>query len=69
MAQSKVIWDIAAIAWLIDPGWVPTDLVHSPVLTHEKTWSVDLSRHLIRSANMVHRDDIFRDLFTKLEAR
>lgn len=67
-AKSKVIWDIATIAWLINPDWVPTDLVHSPVLTDQVTWSVDQSRHFIRSANAIHRDPIFRDLFDKLKA-
>lgn len=67
-AKSKVIWDVATIAWLINPEWVPTDLVHSPVLTDQVTWSVDLSRHFIRSANYIHRDPIFRDLFEKLES-
>ena len=65
---SKQIWDIAAIAYLIDPSWVPTQLVHSPILTDQVTWSVDRSRHLIRYANTIHRDPIFRDLFAKLEA-
>ena len=63
---SKVIWDVAAIAWLMDPAWVPTSLVHSPIVTAEGTWSFDDSRHLIRSATYVHRDPIFTDLFRKL---
>jgi purine nucleosidase len=65
---SKVIWDISTIAYLLDPGWVPTELVHSPILTDQVTWSVDRSRHLIRYANFIHRDPIFRDLFMKLES-
>jgi purine nucleosidase len=68
-AWSKVLWDIATIAYLIDDRWVPTEIVHSPILTDQLTWSFDNSRHLIRSANFVHRDQIFRDLFTKLETR
>ncbi len=63
---SKVIWDIATIAYLIDPTWVPTELVHSPIVTDQMTWSFDRSRHLIRYANFIHRDPIFRDLFAKL---
>ena len=63
---SKVIWDIAAIAYLLDASWTPTDLIHSPILTDQVTWSQDNSRHFIRSANYVHRDPIFRDLFQKL---
>jgi purine nucleosidase len=63
---SKVIWDVSTIAYLIEPKWVPTELVHSPILTDQVTWSVDHSRHLIRCATYIHRDPIFRDLFAKL---
>jgi len=65
---SKVIWDISTIAYLIEPEWVPTHLVHSPILTDQVTWSVDASRHLMRYAYHIHRDPIFRDLFAKLAA-
>jgi inosine-uridine nucleoside N-ribohydrolase len=65
---SKPLWDVSTIAYLLNPAWVPTDLVHSPVLTDNVTWSVDHSRHLIRCANYIHRDPIFRDLFAKLDS-
>ena len=68
-ARSKVIWDIATVAWLLNPEWVPTDIVHSPVLTNGLTWSLDSSRHFIRVATFIHRDPVFRDLFTKLDSR
>ena len=68
-AWSKVIWDISAIAWLIDADWVPTVLAPSPILTDQVTWSHDPRRHLIRQAVDCHRDAIFRDLFTKLAGR
>jgi purine nucleosidase len=63
---SKVIWDITTIAWLINPEWIPTSLVHSPILTDQMTWSFNTSRHLIRSATFVDRDRVFADLFKKL---
>lgn len=63
---SKVIWDISATAYLINSTWVPTDIVHSPILTEAVTWSFDNSRHLMRVATGVNRDAIFRDLFQKL---
>ena len=65
-ARSKVLWDVGAVAWLVEPGWVPTVVVHSPVLTSEGTWSRDLRRHLIREALWADRDAIFGDLFRKL---
>ena len=67
-AWSKVIWDIAAIGYLIDPSWVKTELVHSPILTKRLTWSFSRSRHMVRFGTYVDRDAIFGDLFRKLEA-
>ncbi len=65
-AWSKVIWDVTGVAWLINPAWVPTHIIHSPILTDQVTYSEDLSRHFIRMAYSVDRDAIFRDLFSKL---
>jgi purine nucleosidase len=65
-ARSKVLWDVGAVAWLVDPAWVPTVAVHSPLLTSEGTWSHDPRRHLIREALSVDRDAVFGDLFRKL---
>jgi hypothetical protein len=65
---SKPLWDVSTIAYLVNPAWLPTALVHSPVLTDNVTWSVDQSRHLIRCATFIQRDPIFRDLFAKLAA-
>jgi inosine-uridine nucleoside N-ribohydrolase len=67
-AWSKEIWDVVAIAWLVNPSWVPTNLVHSPILTDQVTYSKDSARHFIRMATSLNRDAIFRDLFTKLTA-
>lgn len=67
--RSKVLWDLGAVAWLVNPAWVPTAQVHSPLLTAEGTWSHDPRRHLIREALWVDRDAVYRDLFTKLRRR
>jgi len=66
-AWSKVLWDMSAIAYVIDPRWTPSDLVHSPIVTNEYTYSFSDSRHFIRVVNFVRRDPIFRDFFQKLE--
>lgn len=65
-AQSKVIWDLAPIAWLINPRTSMTVLRPSPILTDACTWSFNAQRHLIREAVHIDRDAIFRDLFQKL---
>lgn len=65
-AWAKEIWDISAIAWLINSEWIPSQIVHSPILTDLVTWSFDRSRHFIRVATFVHRNPIFADFFSKL---
>ena len=67
-AWSKELWDLAATGYLIEPSWVPTRLVHSPILTDQFTWSMDPGRHFIRTAVRIQRDGIYGDLFAKLAA-
>ena len=64
-----MIWDITAIAWLINPEWVPSHICPSPILTSDGTWSFDPHRHFIRVAIDAKRDEIFKDLFHKLETQ
>lgn len=66
---AKEIWDISTIAYLINEKWVPTDMVHSPIVTDEGTWSKDTGRHFIKTATFIHRNEVFRDMFRKLGNR
>lgn len=61
--RTWVIWDIINIAWLIEPDWVPTFLTTSPVLTEDLYWRKDDSRHMMREAHDVQRDEIFRHFY------
>lgn len=65
--HSWVIWDVINIAWMLNPEWVPSDLVRTPRLDSERRWQPDPTRHLMREAYGVQRDAIFNDLFAKLE--
>jgi inosine-uridine nucleoside N-ribohydrolase len=66
-AWSKVIWDIGATAWLVNPDWVQTIRVPSPVLRDDVTWELPTpaGRREIDMAFLVHRDEIFADFFEK----
>ncbi len=67
-AHSWVIWDVINIAWLLDPAWVPSDLVRTPRLDADRRWQAAAGRPLMREAFAVQRDAIFADFFRKLEA-
>jgi purine nucleosidase len=63
---SWVIWDVINIAWMLNPEWVHSELVRTPLLLPDKRWQAAPARHLMREAYAVQRDDIFQDFFTKL---
>ena len=64
--RTWVIWDIIDIAWLINPEWVPSKLTTAPILDKQLFWRTDESRHLIREAYDVQRDEIFINFYDKL---
>jgi len=68
-AHSWVIWDLICVAWLLDPDWVPSEIVRTPRLGSDRRWIADASRHPMREAYGVQRDAIFRDFFACLPAR
>jgi hypothetical protein len=58
-----VIWDLINIAWLINPDWVPSHVVDTPILDNDLHWQPRASAHPMREAYAVQRDAIFNDLF------
>jgi inosine-uridine nucleoside N-ribohydrolase len=64
--RSKVLWDLAPLAWLVDKGWVTTELRPSPVLKADITWGQDSTRHPVRIATHIFRDGVIGDLLAKL---
>jgi hypothetical protein len=66
LGWAKEIWDMAAIAYLLDPDWAPSVLVPTPILTDQITYSTDRGRHPMRYVTHVRRAPIMRDFFQKL---
>jgi len=67
--RTWVIWDIINIAWLINPDWVPSFLTTSPRLDERLFWQKDPTRHPMREAHDVQRDEIFLNFYDSLEHR
>lgn len=66
---AKEIWDMAAVAWLLDESWTPSVLIPTPILTDNATYSLDRARPLIRYVTHVRRNPILQDFFAKLQRR
>ncbi len=65
-AYAKEIWDIAALAYLIDRDFVHSSIISSPLINDQMNWSFDSRRHFIRSAYYINRNEVFKDLFNKI---
>ncbi|MEG3660180.1 nucleoside hydrolase [Arenibacter palladensis] len=66
-AYSKIIWDIAVIAYVLNPSWFKSEIRHAPILTDQITYSIDNSRHFYRLVTYLNRDKIFGDMFRKIQ--
>ncbi|MBL6675291.1 MAG: nucleoside hydrolase [Alphaproteobacteria bacterium] len=64
---SKEIWDMAAISWVLNEEWTPTNIAPSPILLDDKTWTFDENRHPIKIVYEIKRDLILQDFIEKLE--
>ena len=67
-AWSRCIWDVSAVAWLLNDGdrLMTSYLTPSPIPQYDHHYSQDPTRHPIRYVYGVKRDAIFTDLFRKL---
>ncbi len=65
--QSWVCWDFINFAWLIDPTWVPTTFLPTPILDDDLIWQHPPGRPLMSEATDIDRDAVYRDFFHKLE--
>lgn len=67
VGRTWIAWDLINIAWLLNPEWVPSQLLPAPMLDENMYWQQTANRHLMREATGIDRDAIFRDFFRKLE--
>ena len=63
---SRVIWDVTAVAWLLNDGSVLDSLEHSPIPEYDHHYGHDRTRHLIRYVYHIDRDALFQNLVNTL---
>lgn len=65
---SRVIWDVTAVAWLMNDGgrFMQDRLCPSPICEYDGHYAVDPGRHLMRYVYGVDRDALFAELFGRL---
>jgi inosine-uridine nucleoside N-ribohydrolase len=60
---TRVIWDVTAVAWLLDGEYMQDYLIPSPIPQYDHHYSFDPTRHFIRYVYHIKRDLLFKALF------
>lgn len=63
---TRPIWDVTAVAWLLDGDFEEDCLIHSPIPEYDNRYAFDINRHFIKYVYHIKRDKLFADLFVKL---
>lgn len=65
---TRVIWDVTAVGWLLNDNqrFMNDELRHSPIPEYDDRYAFDNTRHFMKYVTNINRDELFRDLFTKL---
>lgn len=63
---SRAIWDVTAVAWLLDERFMMDRLEHTPIPEYDNFYAFDKTRHLMKYVYWINRELLFHDLFTKL---
>ena len=65
---TRVIWDVTAIAWLLDKEskFMDDKLIPSPIPEYDKHYAFNENRHFIKYVYQINRDALFEDLFRVL---
>ena len=65
---SRVIWDVTAVAWLMnaDKCFMEDRFCPSPIPEYDMHYAVDPGRHMISYVYQIHRDALMEELFGRL---
>lgn len=62
----RVIWDISAIAYMINKEWFEVSKINCPDINEDTSYSLSRTNHMINMVNYLDVNKIFEDLFKRL---
>lgn len=62
----RVIWDISAIAYLINHEWFETMQINCPNIKDDTSYELNTNNHLITMVTYLNSDNIYEDMFKKI---
>lgn len=67
---SRVIWDVTAVAWLLNDGdrFMFSEIIPALIPQYDHHYSHDVRRHPMRRVTFIHRDSLMHALFEALRS-
>ena len=66
IGSSKTLWDLSAIAYIINEDWFEKEMVSSPIVLDNGVYKKTIDRHTITFVNDLYRNKIYQDFFIKM---
>lgn len=65
---SKVIWDVTAVAWLLNEKgrFMSERIIHAPIPEYDHHYALSQDTHFMKYVYNINRDALFNDLIEKL---
>ena len=64
--ESRVIWDISVIAYMINKKWFETQVISCPNITEDTSYELTENNNKIKFVTKLDKVEIYEDLFKKL---
>ncbi len=64
--KERVIWDISAIAYMINQNWFILKEISCPNINNDTSYNLTDDCHKVKFVTDINRDEIYKDLFKKL---
>ena len=67
IGQTKTLWDLSAIAYLINrEDWFIESEISCPLINDDLSYNITIDRHKIKFFNNLRRNKIYQDFFIKM---
>lgn len=66
IGESKTLWDLSAIAYLLNKDWFKTQEISCPEILDDTSYKYTTDKHNITFVNDLNRHEIYKDFFIKM---
>ena len=64
--ESRIIWDISVIAYMINKDWFTSQNISCPKIKDDTSYELTTDNHIITMINYIDVNKVYKDLFIKL---